>query len=56
MVLANDIIVKMVHKVESTKTTMLPNRDINAHAHETEFDYLNISLVHQHNVFELGVV
>lgn len=50
MVLTNDLVVKVIHEVKCAEPTMLTYWDVNAHAHEAEFDDLYISLVNQHDV------
>ena len=56
MVLTNDLLVKVIHEVKGAQPAMLTNRDVDAHAHEAEFDDLHISLVNQHDVLELRIV
>ena len=57
MVLLDHIQIQMVHEIQSAKAPMLAYRNVDHHAHEADFNDLNVSLVHKHdvpNLRELG--
>jgi hypothetical protein len=56
VVSAHHLSVEVVHEVECAQTTVLPDGNVDAHAHKAKLDDFHVRLIHKNNVFELGVL